>query len=51
MIENVKFIKMEFESLKYMEEVNSNPELKAQIEKDRQISSDKRMEILKIPVN
>jgi len=50
MTDNIKFINIEMESVKYMEDLNNNPDLKAQYEKERLEDKNKKMEVLKIPV-
>ncbi len=50
-MENMKFINMELESIKYIEEVNKNPDLKEQHDKQRKEDKSKKMEMVKIPVS
>lgn len=47
MIENIKMIKMEIDSIKYIKNQKKTGEYEANLEKDRQ-NSNKKMEVLQI---
>jgi hypothetical protein len=51
MMDNLKMLKLEIESLAYIAEVNKNPDLKAKLEKERMGDMNKKMEFVNIPVS